>query len=382
MIRHLASIVAVTFLACPAASAEPAREAPSSDFSVADGSGAERSGADLDEPKSSAANTSDAEDTAADPNDAQSSDVDVAGREEAAERFARGLRFYEDGDYRLALIEFERAYELVPNYRVLYNIGQVAIQLGRFARARHALEKYLELGGPQLSEERRRAVEADMEMLGARTAHLDVSTTPPGAQVLVDDVPYGVTPLEGPLLLDAGEHTIVLRLEGHQNWSRRITLAGAEELELQAVLAPEEDERQVVIVQQGQQTPVAPPQIDQSDQERGPSAAAIGWTTTGALAAGAIFSGVMGLVKAGDFQDLKNTPNTAPGDLQAHASETSNWFLATDILAATAAVAAGVSLYLTLKKPAAKVKPAEGSASSTSMRLGLSPRQVVLTGTF
>src|SRR5688572_14005202 len=37
--------------------------------------------------------------------------------EEARRRFDRGVRLYAEGDYPLALIEFERAYELVSNYR-------------------------------------------------------------------------------------------------------------------------------------------------------------------------------------------------------------------------------------------------------------------------
>ena len=36
------------------------------------------------------------------------------------------------------MVEFERAYQLSDNYRVLYNIGQVRIQLGRYAKAKEA----------------------------------------------------------------------------------------------------------------------------------------------------------------------------------------------------------------------------------------------------
>src|SRR6187431_3094612 len=59
---------------------------------------------------------------------------------EAGERYARGLSLYGDGEFLLALVEFERAYQLSNNYKVLYNIGQVRIQLGRYAKAKEALE--------------------------------------------------------------------------------------------------------------------------------------------------------------------------------------------------------------------------------------------------
>ena len=70
---------------------------------------------------------------------------------EAGERYARGLSLYGDGEFLLALVEFERAYQLSNNYKVLYNIGQVRIQLGRYAKAKEALEEYLKIGGSSLS---------------------------------------------------------------------------------------------------------------------------------------------------------------------------------------------------------------------------------------
>ena len=116
---------------------------------------------------------------------------------EAADRFARGLKFYEEGDYTLALIEFERAYRLVPTYRVLYNIGQVSIQLSRFARARIALTRYLNEGGAELSPERKAEIARDLEMLSARTAYLNV-TAEADADLIIDDQNYGKFPISEP----------------------------------------------------------------------------------------------------------------------------------------------------------------------------------------
>src|SRR5690606_16554980 len=48
---------------------------------------------------------------------------------EARTRYDRGTKLYHDGAYEQALIEFERAYELAPAYRILYNIGQAAMLL-------------------------------------------------------------------------------------------------------------------------------------------------------------------------------------------------------------------------------------------------------------
>ena len=44
--------------------------------------------------------------------------------DEASQHFRSGVAFYKDHDFAAALVEFKRAYELVPNYGVLYNLGQ------------------------------------------------------------------------------------------------------------------------------------------------------------------------------------------------------------------------------------------------------------------
>ena len=73
--------------------------------------------------------------------------VAESAKREAARRFEHAIKLYEDADYTLALAEFERVYELMPDYRVLYNIGQVSIQLGRYARAFRTLKEYVSRGG-------------------------------------------------------------------------------------------------------------------------------------------------------------------------------------------------------------------------------------------
>src|SRR5205823_199193 len=48
--------------------------------------------------------------------------------EEARVRFQRGTQVFNDGAYKLALIEFQRAYSVMPNWRVLFNVGAVHVQ--------------------------------------------------------------------------------------------------------------------------------------------------------------------------------------------------------------------------------------------------------------
>jgi len=58
------------------------------------------------------------------------------------------------------------------------------------------------------------------------TGLLKVSSTPPGARVLVNGTPIGVTPLEYQLV--SGEHTVTLELDRHEIASRRVTVRTGE----------------------------------------------------------------------------------------------------------------------------------------------------------
>src|SRR5262249_21153170 len=184
-----------------------------------------------------------------------------------------------DGDYKLALVEFERSYELVPNFRVLYNIGEVEYQLNNYARAFRTLKSYLEQGGDRVPANRRTAVEKDIESLRIRTARLGVTVNVEGADVLVDGERIGRTPLAERELIDAGNHRVTVRKAGYVEATEPVTLVGGDEktiaLTLAATPAPMEP---------------APPsrQVIEVHHEAAPGLGPvwIGWGLTSALAVG------------------------------------------------------------------------------------------------
>lgn len=309
---------------------------------------------------------------------AASEEADKKARDEAAQRFQKGVAFYNEGDFQLALIEFERAHQLVPDYRVLYNIGQVAIQLGKFARARIALETYLQLGQGQLDPTRLAGVEKDLDMLRGRTAYLEILGAPDGSEVFVDDLPQGVTPLEGPLLLDAGQHRLIVRKPQHEEFTRWLTLAGAERMEMTATLEP-----QVVAPALGTDRRPDPVTPNRSAEPPSRPWVTVGWVATGSLAAGAIATGVTGLIAAQELSRLKSSPNPQASVLEQKSSEAAAWFLATDILGGAALVTGGVTLYFTLARDTgAAAASTTGMNAKRQLALHLNPRSVLLSGTF
>jgi tetratricopeptide (TPR) repeat protein len=284
--------------------------------------------------------------------------------EEARIRYERGLELFNDAEYVLALAEFERAYQISGNYRVLYNIGQVRIQIGRYSRALDALTEYLKKGEGELDEERRAAVEKDLRMLAERTAKLTVRTNEPGAEILVDGIVVGVSPLKEPLVVDAGEHNVGARKVGFQDKFSAVTLAGRHEATLDLPLVKMKTERPVVVTAESDRTLMW-----------------VSWAATGTLALGAGVAGYFGVTKANELESRRTDYPVSQEELQDLETSAQTLFLIADIAGASAIVMGGVSLYLTFSSNDKSVQPATTGAVK-SLRVGLAPRGVRVSGSF
>jgi hypothetical protein len=258
--------------------------------------------------------------------------------DDARARVKRGLDLYDEGEYRLALAELERAYELVPNYKVLYNIGQVHIQLGEYARAQRALRRYLDDGKDEITAERRADVEKDLAMLAGRVAVVTIEVNVPGADVFVNDRPVtsGDRGAIAKAPVDAGSVRIVVTKPGYESQTRAMSVAGGDETVIRVELTPVK--RDVIVVDEGGV----------------PKIAVVGWIVTGVLAAGAVGTGIAANAAYSKFEDQRASPipgsaEQAAVDLDKQGNLADALALTTDILIGSAIVAGGVSLWLTLR---------------------------------
>ena len=80
--------------------------------------------------------------------------------DDAQRRFQRGVELYKEGDFGGALVEFKRAYELVPSYKILYNLGQVSYQRHDYASALRYFRQYLGEGDQAIAVDRQAQVAA------------------------------------------------------------------------------------------------------------------------------------------------------------------------------------------------------------------------------
>lgn len=312
-----------------------------------------------------------AQPSSADADTAEAAQPSPQALKEAAERYERGLSLYSGGEYLLALVEFERAYQLAPNYRVLYNIGQVRIQLARYSKAREALEEYLKQGGAEINAERRKAVEADLQMLAERTAKLSIVSNEPGADIALDGIGIGTTPLAEPVVVDAGEHSVEVRKNGFYGKSARVTLAGRDDLEVRLDITKIPESKAVVV-----ERPTGTGRPDRS-------LVWVGWAATGALAVGAGVVGYLGVTKANDLESMRTDYGVTRQQLDDTKNSARTLFMISDIAGAAAVLTAGASLYFTLATSGSSTEKAPPQQPpKPKVGVGVTPFGVRVSGAF
>jgi PEGA domain len=163
------------------------------------------------------------------------------GVTQAGEHFAHGVKLYQEDDFRAAVIEFTRAYELAPNWAVLYNIGQSQYQLRDYVAALKTLEKYVEEGGDRIQADRRSQVDREIGELRGRVAHITVVANVGDADVALDDTALGKASANALLLVGEGRHRLTASRAGFLPATKVVDIAGGDtltvRLELTAIAA-------------------------------------------------------------------------------------------------------------------------------------------------
>jgi PEGA domain len=159
-------------------------------------------------------------------------------RAAAREHFTKGVAAFDDRRFAEAADEFEAAYKLSPAFVVLFNIGQVDVALGRSVEAVDAFNSYLKQGGASIGAARRQEVQREIEKQTARIGTIDIHTTPDGADIRIDGKLTGKTPLEKPVRVNAGKHSVEATLAEHTPQARDLEVAGRADIRLDLALEP------------------------------------------------------------------------------------------------------------------------------------------------
>jgi hypothetical protein len=276
----------------------------------------------------------------------------AGARDEAIARFKRGLELYEEQDYATALIEFRHAYDLAPNYKVLYNIAQVCFQLTDYACALRSFESYLFDGGAEVPSKRRAEVEQEITRLRTRVAELEVTTDVDGAEIAIDDVPVGRAPLPKALTVSAGRRRVSAQKEGRVPVARVVDVAGSTTVHLRLELP---------------RVAAASPSRPPEEPSRWVTLSWVGLATAGTLGAAGAVTGVAALDSQRQLDQMRFAGDEPSSQVRAAQSKTQALAVTTDVLLGAAALTLGATLVWTLTR---SVKPEGARALRLLPRIG------------
>lgn len=295
--------------------------------------------------------------------------------DEARERFHRGVELFREGNFRAALIEFRRANEIAPNYRIQFNLGQTYFELQDYAGAMKAFETYLREGGDEISATRKAEVAKELDKLRARVARLSISADVDGAEIHVDDTVVGTTPLDGPVLVSAGRRKISATKGPGTPTVKFVDVAGGDSLEVKLELKVEP--RAPAAATAAAPPPQPQPAAIQPEAEGMGTAFWVSLVATGVLATGATVSGIMAAGAKSDYDSALDAYPTTSSDIQEARDDTNRLALTTDILGGAAVVAGVLTIVF-----AASGSNEPNQVSSNDVRLNLGPASMAIDGRF
>lgn len=231
-------------------------------------------------------------------------------KEEARAHFHMGVNFYKEGDFPAALVEFKRAQAAFPHYKVLFNLGQTALELQDYVSALDYLHDYLAQGGAEITPQRKVEVDAMLSKLEKLIAQMKITVNVDGAEIFVDNAPVGTSPLMGPIRVSAGRVKVTALKNGMQLDERNVDVAAGELVDVTLSLSPIRAEGEFA------SRPVDEDAYQKAEGESdtgGNSAALVMGLVTGAFAIGAGTMAIITINAQDAYQEklVAETPTTA-----------------------------------------------------------------------
>jgi PEGA domain len=133
----------------------------------------------------------------------------------AREQWDSARELHDAGDFKSALVVFQRAYEISNNPRTLFNVGVCWKDLTKYSEAIRTWEKQLTFR-KKLPKEDIRKAEAAIRALRQFVSTVDVKADEIGARLIIDGVQVGRTPFIEPITIDVGRRQVRLEMEGFE----------------------------------------------------------------------------------------------------------------------------------------------------------------------
>jgi tetratricopeptide (TPR) repeat protein len=128
---------------------------------------------------------------------------------------------------------FERAHALKPNARTLRGLGITGFELKRYVESLHDLQAALVEARNPLTDAQRTDVQALIVKARRFVGKIKLELTPSDANVLLDGQPSA----SAELMLDLGEHQVLVQAPGYRDAELKLMIDGGEEVSKRVALA-------------------------------------------------------------------------------------------------------------------------------------------------
>ena len=247
----------------------------------------------------------------------------------AKKAFKEGAALFEKQKYAEAAEKFRQAYEIRPNWKLLYNIGQCEAAARHYGLALELFESYMAAGGDNIGTERTNELIAEMERLRNLVGYIEFKSVPATAEVSIDDAHRGTSPLPGPLAVAAGvTHHVSIQKDGEVLLDRVIRVHSGQTIDIaigEAETAETQTVRREAVTDVTESDSSEPAAGDEETNENAASPARLrrlkiaGWTTLGTGAATLIAGSITGALALSKKNELE--PNCPNGNCEGEYAE-------------------------------------------------------------
>jgi len=280
--------------------------------------------------------------------------VDV--EEQAHQCFQRGLELFQEGDLDGATVEFRRAYDLAANFRILFNLGQVAADRHDYAVALDWFARYLKEGAGRIPGQRRHGVEEEMAKLRQRVGRLDVVAPTVEAEILVDDEVVGRSPLAVPLTVNVGRRRVATRTKEGVSEPKFVDVPSGELVVVEFKQSPAARvKRSFAALSATPSRGKGETDLALTSSPRARASEGMGrgvwmaWTATGVCAAGAVASGLLAYRWEQQLRDQRASYPVTSDELANQQHKVRAAGLVTDGFLVGTAIGGAISITLTIR---------------------------------
>lgn len=160
-----------------------------------------------------------------------------AVRNQAQQRFQRGVELINQERWEEGLVEFEESYRVYPTQAALFNRALCLRLLRRYREAMDALVEYRARYASEVSPERMAEVDTELHTLERLIGRINVVLEgPSSAEIFVDGRQAGSAPTFRPLVVAPGRHDVEIRAVGFQTYRQTVTISSGDEMNVRAAL--------------------------------------------------------------------------------------------------------------------------------------------------